>query len=103
MSKQIKQIKWDSSTTIPQDRAIFRVSDGIISQLSIYAQPGTSFDIGVVGVVSSSTITIGGIGYIQLNDIPINSLILNEESKNGDWQQPMIVECVYEGGSNNGN
>ena len=89
MAKQIGQMKYPSTDWK-------NTLTGAIVSVSIYATPGTQFEI-TYGANQKTTITMNPSGIFQLSDIPISKIEFKQ------ILQEIIVDYVSEGGKNNGN
>ena len=75
---------------------------GSVTQLGIYALPGTRFKINQANSGSAEELIINGSGIFSVNleDRPITSISLAEESYNNikSGQHFIIIDLIYEGG-----
>ena len=75
---------------------------GSVTQLGIYALPGTRFKINQANSGSAEELIINGSGIFSINleDRPITSISLAEESYNNikSGQHFIIIDLIYEGG-----
>ena len=104
MASKIKQIRY------PEQELKFNegwseniiANLGSVTQLGIYALPGTRFKINQVNSGSAEELIINGSGIFSINlkDRPIISMSLAEESYNNikSGQHFIIIDLIYEGG-----
>lgn len=105
MASKIKQIRY------PEQELKFNngwseniiANLGSVTQLGIYALPGTRFKINQANSGSAEELIINGSGIFSINleDRPITSISLAEESFNNIIQLGrhfIIIDLVYEGG-----
>lgn len=75
---------------------------GSVTQLGIYALPGTRFRINQISSDSPEELIINGSGIFSINleDRPIVNISLNEDSFNNikSGQHYIIIDLIYEGG-----
>lgn len=75
---------------------------GKVTQLSIYALPGTTFKINQDSNTTGETLVINGSGRfsIDLADRPINDLRINKTSYDNiaNADHCIIIDLIYEGG-----
>ena len=106
MASKIKQLyfpKIDEVTNWKDDWSDNLLQDlGKVTQLSIYALPGTTFKINQNSNVTGETLVINGSGRfnIDLADRPISDLRINKTSYNNitNANHCIIIDLIYEGG-----
>lgn len=76
------------------------IMDKNVISLGIYALPGTEFLINQDNKVKGESLKINGTGIFQINleDRPITSLRIKENSYNNIGEHFIIIDLTYEGG-----
>ncbi len=106
MASKIKQLRFPGIDLTNWDQ--YNWSDnllqnlGKVTQLSIYALPGTTFKINQNGNITGETLVINGSGKfnIDLADRPISDLRINKISYDNitNANHCIIIDLIYEGG-----
>ena len=111
MANKIKQLRFNSTNkpSFPEGEywSVNLIEDyGVVTQLGIYALPGTLFQINQEHYSDYTALQINGSGIFSVNtkDYPIRSLQIHKESFQNSLEtsQTVIIDLIYEGVQDNG-